>query len=268
MTSPEDKYVSFSRENAIGFVTLHRPPGNRANRKLVEDLGTAVREAAMSDIRVLIVRAEGDNFCMGGDFTEWPVFDTYAKRKERWHLSNGVLSQLENLSVPTICAVHGRANGFGFEIALHTDLILASEAAAFRFTEATIGVFPLGGGAQRIAERAGRSVASRIVLLAEDLPAKEAERLNIIARAIPAAEYESTVRSIAESLADGPTRAYAASKTVLNTWAAGGLAAADVQMIELIPAILSTHDEVEGISSGAKALAAGTARPVLTFKGL
>jgi enoyl-CoA hydratase/carnithine racemase len=268
MSTTIEKHVSFSREGAIGYVTLHRPPENRANRKLVADLGDAVREAALTDIRVLVIRAEGESFCMGGDFREWPTYDTYAKRKERWQFSNGILSVLENLSIPTISAVHGRANGFGFELALHTDIIIASEAANFRFTEATIGVFPLAGGAQRIAERAGKTVATRIVLLSEDIPAREAERLNIISRAVAPEAFEGTVREVAEALSRGPTRAHAATKSTLAAWSAGGIAAADLQMIELIPSILATDDVVDGINAGAKALAAGTARPVLTFKGI
>src|SRR5271167_1275267 len=152
------EFVSFSRVGDVGHITLHRPPQNRANRQLVADLGQAVDEAALSGVRAVVIKAEGPDFCMGGDFREWPTYSNYQKRKERWTFSNGILNKLENLPVPTISAVQGRAFGFGFELALHTDLIVASDNAVFRFPEATIAVFPLAGGAQRVAERAGRSV--------------------------------------------------------------------------------------------------------------
>lgn len=262
-----EKFVSFSRKGSIGFITLHRPPENRANRKLVADLGDAVREAALSDVRALIVNAEGDNFCMGGDFREWPEYDSYQKRKERWQFSNGVLSVLENLTIPTIASVHGRANGFGFELALHTDFVIASEEANFRFTEATIAVFPLAGGVQRIAERAGRNVANRIVMLAENLSASQAFNFNIVSKVVPHARIGDETLALATQLAEGPTRAHAATKAVLGAWASGGINPADAQMIELIPVVLDSADVRAGIESAAKALAAGGVRPTLQFTG-
>ncbi|CAG2155150.1 2,3-dehydroadipyl-CoA hydratase [Cupriavidus yeoncheonensis] len=262
-----EKFVSFSRKDAIGYVTLHRPPDNRANRKLVADLGDAVREAALSDVRVLVVNAEGENFCMGGDFREWSTYNSYQKRKERWQFSNGILSALENLTIPTIASVHGRANGFGFELALHTDFVIASEEANFRFTEATIAVFPLAGGVQRIAERAGRNVANRIVMLAENLSASQAHSLNIVSKVVPHELIGDETLAMATQLAEGPTRAHAATKAVLGAWASGGIHHADAQMIELIPAVLDSEDVRAGIDSAAKALATGGARPALKFTG-
>ncbi len=261
-----DKFVSFSRNDTVGYVTLHRPPENRANRKFVTDLGDAVREAALSDIRALVVNAEGDTFCMGGDFREWPTYDTYQKRKERWQFSNGILSDLENLTIPTIASVHGRANGFGFELALRTDFIIASERANFRFPEATIAVFPLAGGAQRIAERAGRNVANRIVMLSEDLSAMEAQKLNIISTVVSHEKIVDETVALAKKLAEGPTRAHAATKALLAAWAAGGIAHADAQMMEFIPVILDTEDVRSGIDMASK-LAVGAARPTLKFSG-
>ncbi|QQX86639.1 enoyl-CoA hydratase/isomerase family protein [Cupriavidus necator] len=261
-----EKFVSFSQEDAVGYVTLHRPPENRANRKFVTDLGDAIREAALSEVRALVINAEGDHFCMGGDFREWPTYDSYQKRKERWQFSNGILSALENLTIPTIASVHGRANGFGFELALRTDFVVASEQANFRFPEATIAVFPLAGGVQRIAERAGRNVANRIVMLSEDLSAMEAHKLNIVSKVVPHGRIVDETVALAKKLAEGPTRAHAATKALLAAWASGGITHADSQMMELIPVILDTEDVRAGIDMAAK-LAVGAARPTLKFSG-
>jgi enoyl-CoA hydratase/carnithine racemase len=216
-------------------------------------------------VRCVIVKAEGPDFCLGGDFREWPTYSDYNKRKERWTFSNGILSVLENLPVPTIAAVHGRAYGFGFELALHTDLIVAADTARFRFPEATIAVFPLAGGAQRVAERAGRSVAVRLVMLSEEITA--AKNYNIITHLVPESELSATVEGMAAKLASGPTRAHAATKAVLAAWGTGGIAAADMTMIENIPTILATQDVARAIAAAADALASNKERPVLKFSG-
>jgi len=261
------EFVSFARQADVGTITLHRPPQNRANRQLVADLGESVKEAALSGIRCLVVKADGPDFCLGGDFREWPTYSDYNKRKERWTFSNGILSVLENLPIPTIAAVHGRAYGFGFELALHTDLIVATETARFRFPEATIAVFPLAGGAQRVAERAGRSVAARLVMLSEEITAEAAKAYNIITHLVPESELSASVEGIAAKLASGPTRAHAATKAVLAAWGTGGIAAADMTMIENIPTILATQDVAKAIASAADALAFNKERPVLKFNG-
>ena len=262
-----NEFVDYSQTNSVGYITLHRPPQNRANRQLVAELGAAVRAAALSDARVVVVRAEGPDFCLGGDFRDWPTYDSYFKRKERWQFSNGILSQLESLSVPTISAVQGQAFGFGFELALHTDLVVASKNARFRFPEATIAVFPLAGGAQRVAERAGRAIATRLVMFSEEITAVSALNWNIVTHVVPDLDLSATADALAQKLAQGPTRAHAATKATLAAWASGGIAAADAQMIELIPHVLDTDDVRLALDSASKALAEGRTRPALKFEG-
>lgn len=261
------EFITFHREENVGFITLNRPPQNRCNRQFAFELGEAVKAAGQSGARALIVRAEGDNFCCGGDFREWPEFDTYMKRRERWNLSNGALIALENLPIPTIAVVQGDAFGFGFELALHTDLVIAGESARFRFPEATIAVFPLAGGAQRIAERAGRAVANRLVMLTEFLPAQKALDLNIITKVVPDAELQEAALEIATGLSNGATRAHAMTKMMLAAWASGGVPAADAQMYEHIANVLATDDVQMAIREATEALNKGLERPVYTFKG-
>lgn len=261
------EFVRFHKEGDVGVITLDRAPQNRVNRQVAAELGAAVDAAALSGARALIIRSEGENFCWGGDFREWPKFDSYLKRRERWTLSNGALTRLENLPIPTISVVQGNAFGFGFELALHTDLVIAADTAHFKFPEATIAVFPLAGGAQRVAERAGRAAAARLVMLSETIDAQEAYRLNLLTKIVPAASLEAEAMDMAQKLASGPTRAHAATKMMLTAWASGGVPTADAQMIELIPNILDTDDVNAAIEAAAEALAKGTERPTLKFKG-
>ncbi len=261
------EFASFSRKHDIGYVTLHRSPENRASRHLVADIEEALRDVTLSEVRAVVVKALGPDFCLGGEFREWPSYSDYPQRKERWTFSNGVLSMLEDLPVPTIAAVRGRAYGFGFELALRTDLIVAAETARFRFPKSSLAVFPLAGGAQRIAERAGRSVAARLIMLSEEISAEDAKALNIISHVVPEATLDAGTDEIAGKLAAGPTRAYTATKAVLAAWGSGGIPAADMAMIEAIPNVLATHDVATAIAAASEALAAGRPPPALQFRG-
>ena len=67
--------IQFERDGAIGSIVLANPPFNRLDLRFAEVLRAAVREASESDIRVLVVRAEGPHFSFGGEVREWPGKD-------------------------------------------------------------------------------------------------------------------------------------------------------------------------------------------------
>jgi enoyl-CoA hydratase/carnithine racemase len=264
-SSPQ--FVRFEERGGVGLIVLHRAPQNRVNRQVFIELGTAVGQAARSGVRAVLLRSDGPDFCWGGEFREWPSLTSHNARRERFGFSNGVLAALENLPVPTITAVQGRAFGGGFELALHTDLIVAARSARFRFPEGTVAVPPLAGGAQRVAERAGRAVATRLVMLSEEIDAAEAARLGLVARVVPDDALLDEAMAMAVALADGPTRAHSATKAVLAAWAAGGVQGADTQMIELISGVLATDDVATGVAAATAALEKGVLRPVVRFAG-
>ncbi|MGO4306824.1 enoyl-CoA hydratase/isomerase family protein [Cupriavidus sp. RAF12] len=265
--STETGLVRYALQNGVAIVTLNRPPQNRLTRPLYAELETAVRQAAREGARCMLFRSDLDDFCLGGDFREWPHLETHAARRERFGYSNGILNAIESLPIPTITAVNGRAYGGGFEFALHTDLIFAAESARFRFTEATLGVSPLAGGVQRIAERSGRSVAARLVMLSEEITAAEALSLNVVAKVVPDEQLADVALAHAQALAAGPTRAHAVTKSVLAAWSAGGVRSADEAMIEHVSVLLATDDVQRGVTSAIQAIEAGVARPDISFNG-
>jgi enoyl-CoA hydratase/carnithine racemase len=259
--------VRYEKREGVAIVTLQRPPQNRLVRPLYAQLESAVRTAIAEGSRCLLLRGSGDDFCLGGDFREWPQLTTHAARRERFGYSNGVLNMIESLSIPTITQVHGCAFGGGFELALHTDIIIAAESARFRFTEATLGVAPLAGGVQRVAERAGRAVAANLVMLSREVSAAEALRLNLVAEVVPEARLAEVAERHASALAHGPTRAHAVTKSILGAWSAGGVRVADEVMIEHVSVLLATDDVQRGLASAIPALESGVARPPITFNG-
>src|SRR5277367_4391847 len=173
--------VRFETNGDLGIMTLDNPPENRINRNFYGALEDAARLATQNNCRALLIRAAGNDFSLGGDFTEWPSLTTHSLKRERFGFSNGILQMIEALPFPTIAAVQGRAFGGGFELTLHADLIVAARSARFRFPEVTLGMSPLAGGLARVAERAGRATAARLVMLSEEISAEEAARLNIVA---------------------------------------------------------------------------------------
>jgi enoyl-CoA hydratase/carnithine racemase len=258
--------IRFERENAIGRIVLTNPPANRLDLRFSECLRQAVHDASESDIRVLVVKAEGPHFSFGGEVREWPGKDVNWFRTFVAEV-NLSYRAIEALRVPTIAAVQGFAFGGGFELALNCDFIVAAENAVFRCVEVTTGMLPIAGALQRLAERVGRARASRFAMLGEPIPGALAGELGIATYVVPEAELATTAEALAQKLAAGPTRSYAASRTLLKAWSAGGVPAADAMMLDIAMDLFNTEDCTRGFLNTAKAFDLDIEPPELVFDG-
>src|SRR5712672_559896 len=260
------KTIRFERQNAVGRIVLANPPANRLDRQFSESLREAVHDASQSDIRVLVIQAEGPHFSFGGEVREWPGKDVNWFRTFVAEV-NLSYRAIEALKVPTVAAVQGVAFGGGFELALACDFIVAAEDAVFRCVEVTTGMLPIAGALQRLAERVGRSRASRFSMLGEPILGKQAGELGIATHVVPAAGLAAEADALAQRLALGPTRSYAATRTLLKAWAGGGITAADAMMLDVTMELFNTQDVQRGFINTAKAFDANVPPPEMTFEG-
>jgi len=118
--------IRFERREGIGSIVLANPPFNRLDLRFSSALREAVHAAGESDIRVLVVRADGPNFSLGGEVREWPGKDVNWFRTFVAEI-NASYRAIEALRVPTIAVVRGLAFGGGFELALSCDFLVAAD---------------------------------------------------------------------------------------------------------------------------------------------
>jgi len=258
--------IRFERREGIGSIVLANPPFNRVDEKYSLQLREAVHAASESDIRVLLVRAEGPNFSLGGEVREWPGKDVNWFRTFVAEV-NASYRAIEALRIPTVAAVRGLAFGGGFELALACDFLVASETAVFRCVEVTTAMLPIAGALQRLAERVGRARASRFSMLGEPIPGAQAAALGIATHVVPDAQLESAADGLARRLASGPTRSYAATRTLLKAWSCGGVTAADALMLDVTMDLYNGSDAQRGFASTAKAFDANVEPPEMVFDG-
>ena len=258
--------VRFEQDHGVGTILLTNPPSNRIGSQFAVDLRAAVHDASLSDSRVLVIRSDGPNFCMGGNVPEWPGksadwFRTFIAE------CNSSFHAIEALRIPSVAVVRGGAIGGGFELALACDFLVAAEDATFFAVEIRSGNIPLAGGLQRLAERVGRARAAKLALLGEPFSGIIAGDLGIATLVVPEADLDETSRKLVDKLANGPTKAYAAARTLLKAWSAGGVAAADVMMLDVAIDLFKTEDTTKGVLNSAKAIQTGVQPTPLTFFG-
>jgi enoyl-CoA hydratase/carnithine racemase len=259
--------IRFERDGELGSIVLCAPPHNWLSRKFADDLADAVHQAGESDIRALLIRAEGAHFSFGGAAFDWrPDEDRHWFRTFVGEVNTSYRT-LEALPIPVIAAVRGNVLGGGFELVLSADLIIASETATFVCVEVTTGMVPLAGAVQRIAAAAGPYHAARIAMLSQPVSAAEAAELNLIADVVADSELDETATALARRLADGPTRAYAAIRSLVKAQVNGGIAAADAVMSDLTMGLYETSDARNSIPKVGAAIAADQPLPDIQFTG-
>jgi enoyl-CoA hydratase/carnithine racemase len=224
--------VRYERSGAVGHIILCNPPHNLLNVEFYEQLRDAVLSATSDDLRAVLVRAEGPNFCGGGDA---PVLNSLDFGAFRLLMAeyNRSYRALEALQVPTVAAVRGSVFGGGVELVLSCDFIVAARDATFRQIEVSVGNMPMAGGVQRMAERIGRSRAVLYAMLSLPMTGDTADELGLASFVVPEEEVESKALDLVQQLADGPTRSYAAVRQILKAWSSGGVAGADAVMLDV-----------------------------------
>jgi enoyl-CoA hydratase/carnithine racemase len=258
--------IRFEKKDAVGHIVLANPPKNLIASNFSESLKRAVHEAGESDIRALLVRAEGPNFSQGGD-----VLDFLEKDTNQFRTFIGECNQayraIEALQIPTVAAVRGAAFGGAFELALACDFIIAAENAVFRCIEASVGSAPVAGAVQRLAERIGRSRAARYAMLCEPMPGGVAGQLGIASFVVPESEVEASALKFAQDLSTGPTRSYAAIRALLKAWSGGGVPSADAVILDITMGLHSSEDARRGRTARAEAIKKGIEPPKVVFTG-
>ncbi|MGU3292892.1 enoyl-CoA hydratase/isomerase family protein [Williamsia sp. M5A3_1d] len=259
-------HLSCTIEGELAMLRLHNPPQNRIGVEMNDQLRQALHTIEISEARAVLLHADGPDFSCGGDIDPWPDW-TEREMRTRFEAFMWTFNQFERLPMPTVSAVQGLCSGGGFELALRSDVIFAGSGARFGHSEQSIGIVTLLGGIYRVAERAGRARAMEWALTSQQVPAVEMERFGIVNRIVPDDELMDAATTFARALAQGPTKAHAAHKALLRTWAIGGVAAADEAMFDIALPLFATHDSRTALPAAVDALRSGAPRPAMPFQG-
>jgi crotonobetainyl-CoA hydratase len=211
MTDP----VKTRREGAILEVTLDRPKANAIDLQTSRLLGETFRDFRDDpDLRVCILRAEGDKFfCAGWDLKA--AADGDAVDGDYGVGGFGGLQELPHMNKPVIAAVNGICCGGGLELALSADLIIASDNASFALPEIRSGTVA-DAASGNLPTRLPYHVAMDRLLTGRWVDVQEAQRWGLIREITTQADLRDTAWDLARLLASGPPLVYAAIKQIVR----------------------------------------------------
>jgi 2-(1,2-epoxy-1,2-dihydrophenyl)acetyl-CoA isomerase len=215
--------VQVQRRGSVATIVLDRPDAmNAVNAELAADLLRAVEQTAADDSRAVVLTGAGRAFCSGADLkgggitlAEDGLPDLGKGLRDGIH---PVIEAIRTMPKPVVAAVNGPAVGVGLSFALACDLVIAAESAYFLLAFVNIGLAPDGGSSFLLPERIGFTRAAEMALLGERVPATQALEWGLVNQVVADSELTPTTEALADRLAAGPTRSYAASKRQLNAW--------------------------------------------------
>ncbi|MGA8326719.1 MAG: enoyl-CoA hydratase-related protein [Candidatus Cybelea sp.] len=209
-------------EEPLAVVTFNRPAVLNALRThLLKEFSLALAELANNDgVRAIVVTGAGEKaFAAGADIGELNALASAGSGAEQARSGQALTRQIERLSKPVIMAVNGFALGGGCEIAMAGDILIASENAKFGQPEVNLGLIPGYGGTARTTRRVGKGMAMYLCLTGEIIDAREALRIGLVQRVVPASELMNEARRIATTIASKAPLAIAACKRTINNGA-------------------------------------------------
>jgi 2-(1,2-epoxy-1,2-dihydrophenyl)acetyl-CoA isomerase len=216
MTEPA---VRVERDEAVATVILNRPAARNAlDLVMRQGLDDALAELADDPtVRVLVLRGAGEHFCAGGDVKLMQAAAmTAAEGQGRVAALNRAVRRLVRFRAPTIAMVDGFAVGAGCNLAIACDLVVASTRARFGEIFARLGLIPDGGGIYLLPRRVGLARAKELAFTAEILDAEAAARIGLVNRVVAVESLEAETRALARRIAEGPPRALAMAKGLLD----------------------------------------------------
>jgi len=213
--------LKFDRVDAVAVITFNRPKVlNALNAQTLTELSAAI--AACKDdpgVRVVVLTGEGEKaFVAGADINELAV-QTPVQGKQTAARGQQVFDSIEQLGKPVIAAINGFALGGGLELALACDVRVAAESSRLGFPEIQLGIFPGGGGTQRVARLIGPAKTKDLVWTGRHVRAEEALAIGLVDRVVAADAVLDTALEWAASLASGAVVAMGLAKRAID----GGL---------------------------------------------
>jgi enoyl-CoA hydratase len=200
------------------LVVDHPGKLNIVNRALIDQLATTVEGLAGDErLRALVLTGAGERAFIGGaDIRDLATLDRDSAAPFITALHRAC-DALRKLPVPVIARIHGYALGAGLEIAAACDLRIASEHARFGMPEVRVGI-PSVIEAALLPSLIGWGRTRRLLLTAETIEAREAERWGLVEWCVPAAQLDAAVGELLDAiLACGPT-AIRLQKRLIRDW--------------------------------------------------
>lgn len=240
-----DVTVTGAEEDVLR-IALQNDDMNLVDGTMHEELSRVFREAGDADVRVVVLTGTGEAFSAGGDvrwMQQW--IDDPEVFAEVLQEGEALIEDLVDIEVPVIARVNGDAVGLGATLALHADIVVASEEARIGDPHVRVGLAAGDGGAVIWPLLTSFNKAKEFLMTGELLDATEAEELGLVNHVVPHDQLDAKVEERIETLTQLPQPAVRYTKMAANKWLQQGVQSIlrESLALESMSAASADHEE-------------------------
>ncbi len=171
------------------------------------------------EVVVIVVTAEGKDFCAGNDIEVFLSADKGAldmlADPEHSPPARAVRA-LCTLRKPLLGAVEGRAIGFGATLLLHFDYVVMAEDGVLLYPFVDLGLVPEAGSSLLLARQLGQRKAAELLLASDPIPAPTAFELGLVSQLVAPGSAAAKIMKVAERWSKRPARALVDTKALIR----------------------------------------------------
>lgn len=238
--------VSVDLADHVATVEMHRPPHNYFDLDVLTTLADTFESLGDNpDCRVIVLCAEGKNFCAGADLSGSDVID------HTGHLY-AQAARIAGTAVPTIAAVQGAAVGGGLGLALATDFRVATPETRFSCNFARLGFHQGFGISVTLPAVVGQQRALELMYTGGSVKGEAALAIGLADRIVPADELRAAARELAVEIATSAPLAVRAIRATMRGDIAERIRIATEREAEQQEILRRTDDFAEGVKAMAE----------------
>lgn len=246
----EFKTIILTKKDGIATIQLNRPQVmNALNDELLLETAIALDEIARDDeVKVLVIKGSDKVFAAGADirdFVDFNPLDAHCYLDK----VQVTMNKLAGLHKPSIASISGFALGGGCELAMACDIRIAGDSARFGLPEINLGIFPGGGGTQRLAKLVGPGKAKELILTGDIFDCNTALQIGLINILVPQTDLEEQTYKLAKKLSFKPPLALRMAKELIDLSADVDIPTGLMMEKEKFAYLFATEDKVEGMKS-------------------
>ncbi|MGE4268409.1 MAG: enoyl-CoA hydratase/isomerase family protein [Deferribacterales bacterium] len=207
------------KDGCIGYVVLNKAERRNAIDPDMMDVMTDCFNSleADTDVKVVILSAEGDHFCSGGDLKAAPGGHTIESSHHALRKYGKTVMTIQNMEKPVIAAVKGYAVGGGMSLALACDIIFAAESAKFSCNFLKVGICPEMGAMMFMPQLIGMQRSKELWYTGRIVSGEEAYVMGFVNKVVPDPELEKETLGFANGIATVPSMSLAITKRIANS---------------------------------------------------
>lgn len=243
--------VHIEKVERYAVVTIANPPMNVISSQVFKELDRAFAELKEdTEVNAVILTGQGENvFAAGADIKEFPSLIGQSGLKAKFMETHAILTRIERFEKPVIAMLNGLTFDGGCELTLCCDIRIAEDHAQIGLPEITLGLFPGGGGTQRLPRLIGEAKAKELMFTGQAITATEAEKIGLVNKVVPQGSGMAAAKKMAARIGSFSLPALSRIKQAVGEGMEGTVGQGVELEAGLFEEVFQTADVREGVQA-------------------